>query len=274
MTYMTSAAATATKTTAKKARTYKPRTTHRPAGLRQGSTVATALEQLYAAIQKRHPELPNVVIITGSGLTARGLKLGHFGRDRWLQATAEGRLPELFIAGETLHLGLEQVLETLLHEAVHALAAVRDIADTSRGYAYHNRRFVELAEELGLVWPEDKAPHPTIGFSAVVLAEGTVATYARELEVLGKALTVSLDTLERLGLRIGKGDEEGKGEGDKGEGTLDPSTLKAPRKGKDRNYVALSCGCEKPRTIRAARSVLALGTIRCDLCGEAFAEKA
>ena len=33
----------------------------------------------------------------------------------------------------------------------------------------------ELATELGLCWPEDAKPHVTIGYSAVVLAEGTNA---------------------------------------------------------------------------------------------------
>lgn len=275
MTSTETPAAPATKP-ARKARTYKPRSTFRPEGLRQGSNVTAALEQLYAAIKHRHPELPNVVVITGSGLTAKGLKLGHFGRDFWKQAEAEGRLAELFIAGETLHLGLEQTLETLLHEAVHALAAVRDVQDTSKGNAYHNRKFVELAEELGLVWPEGRKPHVTIGYSAVELAEGTLAAYAKELEVLGKALKVSQDTLERLGLAIRKGDdgEEEAGKGGAKVEPTDPTKVKAPRKGADRNNARLTCDCvTSPRIIRVSRKVLELGAIACGICSGEFIER-
>ncbi|WP_156046190.1 hypothetical protein [Herbidospora cretacea] len=54
--------------------------------------------------------------------------------------------PELFIAGELLALGAARVLQTMLHEAAHALAHVRGIKDTSRsGNRYHNSLFAELA---------------------------------------------------------------------------------------------------------------------------------
>jgi len=42
------------------------------------------------------------------------------------------------------------VLGTLLHEAAHGMAATRQIKDTSRQGRYHNRRFAELAAELGI----------------------------------------------------------------------------------------------------------------------------
>jgi hypothetical protein len=54
----------------------------------------------------------------------------------------------------------------MLREAIHALAYVRGVKDTSRGGKYHNKReFVALAGELGLAWPQGQRPHPVIGFS-------------------------------------------------------------------------------------------------------------
>ena len=42
----------------------------------------------------------------------------------------------------------------MLHDAVHALAHVRGVKDTSRGGKYHNKReFVTLAAQPGLLGP-------------------------------------------------------------------------------------------------------------------------
>ena len=67
-----------------------------------------------------------------------------------LDLSAARRRPELFVAGECLAEGPRQTLQTMLHEAVHALAHARGVKDTSRGGKYHNKReFVALAGELG-----------------------------------------------------------------------------------------------------------------------------
>jgi hypothetical protein len=54
---------------------------------------------------------------------------------RW--TAGEAVMPEVFVGGEGLIRGAASVLETLLHEAAHALAYVRDIKDTSRQGRYH-----------------------------------------------------------------------------------------------------------------------------------------
>jgi hypothetical protein len=92
-----------------------------------------------------------------SGAVHIDAKWGHFGADHWVEGrpTEEGqgaaldfsvarRKPELFIAGECLAEGPRQTLQTMLHEAVHALAHVRGVKDTSRGGKYHNKREVVL----------------------------------------------------------------------------------------------------------------------------------
>jgi hypothetical protein len=109
------------------------------------------------------------------------------------------------------------VLGTLLHEAAHGLADRRRITDTSRGGRYHNRRYSQLAEELGL---QVAQVHP-IGWSATPVPDATTDCYA---DVLG-------DLTERLVLWRHHNTPDG------GAGS--------------RNLLAHSCGC--PRRIRVAR---------------------
>ena len=72
-----------------------------------GSRIIAALERAWAAIRARHPEVPNVVIVTGAGSnqkgTPEGYRLrGHHWPERWVTDPAERRMPELFVAGELL----------------------------------------------------------------------------------------------------------------------------------------------------------------------------
>ena len=128
--------------------------------------MVAALEAAWAAIRARHPEVPAVVMVLGAGSigNAGGLRLGHFAAMRWADPDqtretdddpgdeadeadeADGdpagpvRLPEVFVGGEGLVRGAADVLGTLLHEAAHALAHVRDIKDTSRQGRWHNAK--------------------------------------------------------------------------------------------------------------------------------------
>ena len=140
-----------------------------------GSGLIAALEQTWADIRHRTPQLPEVVVVTGTGLSSGAVHVdatwGHFGPDHWIQGhpteagqaaaldlSAARRKPELFVAGECLAKGPRQTLQTMLHEAVHALAHARRVNDTSRGGKDHNTRaFVALASALGLAWPQRPA---------------------------------------------------------------------------------------------------------------------
>jgi hypothetical protein len=61
-----------------------------------GSGLIAALEQTWADIRRRTPELPEVVVVTGTGLSSSALhidaKWGHFGADHWIEGrpTEEG----------------------------------------------------------------------------------------------------------------------------------------------------------------------------------------
>ncbi len=233
-----------------------------------GSTVVKAMEKAYASLRKAHPDLPEVLFITGTGLMGRGAKWGHYGADRWVlrqdgTVTDEaGRLPEIFIAGERLACGATDTFATMVHEAVHALAVVRGVQDTSRGFRYHNQKFVALAEELGMEWPEGQSPDVSIGFSAVVLREDTIKKHAKVIEALDKAIHAHLDTFERLGLVTGKGGTKGNGE--------NPDLPKTPKKPASRSNLKATCSCEEPRIIRASAAVLEAGGITCSECASDF----
>jgi hypothetical protein len=92
------------------------------------------------------------------------------------------RLPEVFIGGEGLVRGAADVLGTLLHEAAHALAHVRDIKDTSRQGRWHNAKFKALAEELGI----EVAKDPRIGWSPTAIPASTREEYAEVIDELGR----------------------------------------------------------------------------------------
>lgn len=56
---------------------------------------------------------------------------------------------ELNISADYLNRPIENVVATLIHEASHLYALINNIKDTSNRGVYHNRRFKEIAEELG-----------------------------------------------------------------------------------------------------------------------------
>lgn len=92
--------------------------------------------------------------------------------------------PEVFIATELLAEGAAGVFGVLLHEAAHAVAAMRGTTDTSRQGRYHNGRFKLIAEEVGLAGTRD----PEIGWSFTTLSETTARDFKQTLEPLEDAL--------------------------------------------------------------------------------------
>ena len=125
---------------------------------RNASPLVTALEGAWEFLQGRYPELPDTVIVLGSGAGKGGMT--HWGT--WTpRAWKAGKktVGEFMLAGERNTLGAEQVYETVLHEAAHALAEGRGIKDTSRQGRYHNTKFKAVAEELGLTVEKDPGPY-------------------------------------------------------------------------------------------------------------------
>jgi hypothetical protein len=198
-----------------------------------------ALERAWRAIAARHSDLPPAALIIGQGSGRRGggLVLGHFAAERWQVAGARETtyIHEVLIGGEGLQRGARDVLGTLIHEAAHAIATVRAIADTSRQGRYHNAKYKAIAEELGLVVER----HPVIGWSLTVLPHATASAYASTIAELEDAIT--LHRRSEVGPAVAGGS----------------------------NLVPAACAC--PRRIRVAPGTLAQGAIICSVCAGEFA---
>ncbi len=199
------------------------------------SMVVAALERAWQQIRAYHPELPQVVVIVAAGgETARGLfKWGHFAAGRWHVAGANR--PEVLVGGEGLQRPTREVLGTLVHEAAHGLAHARRVQDTSRQGRYHNRRYADLAVELGLQVDHDQR----IGWSITRLGDVTATSYAATLADLEAALVLwrHAETPSR-------------------------------RTSSSRNLLACACGCG--RRIRVARNTLEQAPIVCGACDGLF----
>lgn len=63
---------------------------------------------------------------------------------------------ELNIGAEYLNRPIENVVSTILHEMVHIYNLMNNIQDCSRNNTYHNKKFKEKAEEVGLHIDYDK----------------------------------------------------------------------------------------------------------------------
>lgn len=233
---------------------------------RTGSAVVRLLERVWTRIRENHPELPDVVIVTGSGTApGAGSKWGHFRPNGWTAKAAaeEGariNLHEMFMAGETLAKGARQVLQTMLHEGAHTLAKVREISDTSRQGRWHNAKFRELAGEMGLEHRGASADK-SHGYSFVTLTEATAAEYADLLDALDREIHLMVQLPGWLG---------GTGEEDKGgEGMGRPPA----GEGSSSGNVKLTCKCEEPNIIRASKKVAELMVVRCDDCEHLFKDR-
>lgn len=235
-----------------------------------GSTVVSLLEKVWSRIREDHPELPEVVITTGSG---EGVKWGHFRAESWKVRAEEGavvsddkmgagRRHELFLASEALAKGAHQVLQTMLHEGAHTLSRVRDVKDTSRQGRWHNATFRKAAEEMGLEH-KGSAADKSHGFSFVTLTTATKERYADLLAELDREIRLTGLLPAWLG---GTGDEDERG-GEKITGK--------PTKGEGSTSgnLKLRCLCEEPNIIRASKKVADKLVVKCGDCEEFFAER-
>ncbi len=195
-----------------------------------------ALTTAWRAIKARHTEVPDVVLTVGSGtigVKPGQARFGHFAAARWQRG--DEALAELFVGGEGLKRGAGPVLATLIHEAAHGVAFARGVKDTSRGGKYHNKKFKDIAESMGLVIAHD----PVIGFSPTTLPPSTAEQYRKVIATLDAAITAYRH-----------------------------AEVAGVSRPKASNYVKAECEC--PRTIRVGKTVLALGPILCGTCGKEF----
>jgi hypothetical protein len=199
--------------------------------------LAAALELTLVVIQEHHAEIPDVVVTVGTGGGHRGgvRKLGHFAAGRWRRADG-GAWSEILVAGEGLDRGPNSVLATLLHEAAHALAFARHLRDTSKNGRYHNRRFANVAAELGL----QVGTLPPYGFASTSLTPPLGRRYAMALRHLDDALVLWRET--------------------------EPQAGRASRQGRS----STTCRCACPRRLRLPAIAIAEAPIICGRCSEPF----
>lgn len=149
--------------------------------------IVTVLNRSWDAIRRNHPEVPHVMIVTGRRRhKSENSTRGQHCADTWHADGHDGRLAEVWVSGERLSEGGAAVMQTLIHEAAHALARVRGITDTSNKNRYHNKNFVKLAEELGLEGPADSAG-PALGYSDCHITVKTTEVYDYEIKQLDEA---------------------------------------------------------------------------------------
>lgn len=219
-------------------------------------TVVTTIESVWAAIRQRHPDVPDVVVAMAAGSVGagRGVRLGQFGPDRWQRG--EQWMPELFVGGEGFAQGAHDVLATMLHEAAHGVARTRGIQDTSRAGAYHNARFQDIAQELGL--SVTREPHR--GWSATTLPDATATQYRTQIAALTGVL------IARRRSEHEPPPHDPTKPGDDADDTSDEQEReRAPRSGR-----ALVCACDPVRRVRAAQRTITAGRIFCGFCNEQF----
>src|SRR6476646_4548767 len=180
--------------------------------------LAAELAVAWADIQRHHPELPDLAA------------------------------PESLIGESSSACGSALSFERLLHEAVHGVAAARGIRDTSRAGRYHNRRFLAIADEMGLDHADE--PHPSSGFSLVTLNPEAKRRYRPTIERLQRALKAHLAATSSDTTRTFRGP--------------------AARHGSSGGGVRVKAVCDCGRNVRVVPSVLAQAPIVCGGCGKPF----
>ncbi|WP_433193805.1 hypothetical protein ACQP1G_34170 [Nocardia sp. CA-107356] len=164
-------------------------------------------------------------------------------------------MPELFVGCEGFAAGADEVLSTVLHYAAHGIARTRAVKDTSRAGAYHNGRYKQIAEEVGLTVERTSGR----GWATTSLADSTSTAYRNELPVLTTALVAH--RLHEPGQASGV-DNTDHDDDETDEAGGDP---KAPRGG-----CAMVCRCDPPRRVRAFKRTVDAGPILCGVCQNAF----
>lgn len=117
------------------------------------------LERAYQFFNERlfSNALNEKVILTIQTRGRRQNALAWYWQKRW-NATNDGKdevINEINFSAETLR--SNDPYESLIHEMVHHYCAIKNIKDCSRNGKYHNNRFKEAAESVGLLCKKDSS---------------------------------------------------------------------------------------------------------------------
>lgn len=145
------------------------------------SKLIQTLEECWGHLQDGNPELPDCLILAATGGRSATKLYGHFCANSW---SVEGKdLHEVLIVAEQLNRPAKDIFQTLYHESIHAICNKRGVKDVSG--KRHNKRFVQVAEEFGMIRPDVNDKY--LGFSAVTLAPETEERYAGLIAAISEA---------------------------------------------------------------------------------------
>lgn len=147
------------------------------------SNLVAACEDAWRTIQTYNPEIPDVVVVVGSGGRMSANLYGHFAKETWF-GEKEGILHEVLIVAEQLHREPVEIFTTLLHESVHGLAHARGIKDVSG--RRHNKKFATLCEEVGLIPPEKADSR--LGYSSATMDQAAIDAYDKDITLIAEQL--------------------------------------------------------------------------------------
>lgn len=92
------------------------------------------------------------VVVASQGKSRRCM--GLFTNSSWSNREGDESISEIQMSSEYLKLEPVEIVAVMLHEATHLWCFNADVKDTSSGGVYHNKRFKDHAELMGLGCPE------------------------------------------------------------------------------------------------------------------------
>lgn len=193
------------------------------------SGIVSALESAHAMIQEKTGAPRATILVTRK----TGRTMGHFTHAKLWKAGEES-FHEIMISANYFERGARAVLGTLLHETAHSLDLQAGIQGVS-GDGYHNKRFKETAEALGLTITQAKG----IGWSVTEVSDECAERWADALALIENALALMADS-----------EQAGK------------------TRGRNKNLKSARCGCGG--VIRLSATVLEKCAPICQNCRETF----
>lgn len=210
----------------------------------------SALARIWVKIREYHPQVPGVVVLAAPNPHRATNVLGHFAALRWgTRQLLSDPIHEVVVVAEHLNRSAEDIAETLLHEAGHAMNFARGIKDCSQSN-YHNTRFREAAEDLGLT--VERMPH--YGWALTRLPKETAAKYEAEIAEL-KEVVIHRHRPASAPNGTPK-DDDASSDAPEGE--------EGPRS----RHLKATCACSF--VIRVSRKTLTSTIIRCESCWNVF----
>jgi len=191
------------------------------------SGIVSALEQAHAMIQEKTGAPRATILVTRK----TGRTMGHFTHAKIWKAGDE-QFHEIMVCANYFERGARAVLGTLLHETAHSLDLQNGIQGVT-GDGYHNKKFKETAEALGLTITQAKG----IGWSVTEVSDECAERWADALALIENALALMADA------------EQAKKTG-----------------GRNKNLLKAVCKCS---SIRASATVIENG-VTCNKCGQVF----